>query len=246
LSPSSLGTRSAANGRSKASTSGCGPGPAPRCALFERDGLPSRSALSHWLAVLTVEPVEALRACFLSDLLARPLGNEEQPSGLWDRADTQWFCFDVDGMREAARKPRFAEDAGPACRRAPLAPAVCAGLPGAQAGGGGADQHHGVAGPYPESRLGTFGNEGLGEQRVELRRAVAAIQAYVRCYGPQSSGPIQTKKGATSSCFRWLRHSWALLGWRDQQNGEPAASILAVVPLQTSNRNSSASAALLI
>lgn len=39
--------------------------------LFERDRLPSCSALSRWLAALTVEPVEALRACFLSDLLAR-------------------------------------------------------------------------------------------------------------------------------------------------------------------------------
>src|SRR5262249_44973120 len=35
-------------------------------ALFERDRLPSRSALSRFLAALTVEPVEVLRTCFHS------------------------------------------------------------------------------------------------------------------------------------------------------------------------------------
>ena len=38
-------------------------------ALFERDRLPSRSALSRFLAALTSEPVEALRALFLDELL---------------------------------------------------------------------------------------------------------------------------------------------------------------------------------
>src|SRR5690349_2231699 len=51
--------------------------------LFGRDRLPSRSALSRFLAALTVEPVEALRTCFLTDLLSRPLGAEQQTGGLW-------------------------------------------------------------------------------------------------------------------------------------------------------------------
>lgn len=45
----------------------------PFMALFERDRLPSRSALSRFLAALTPAPVEALRTLFLNDLLARPL-----------------------------------------------------------------------------------------------------------------------------------------------------------------------------
>jgi hypothetical protein len=49
-------------------------------ALFGRDRLPSRSVLSRWLAGLTVEPVEALRACFHSDLLVHRLTSKE-PSG---------------------------------------------------------------------------------------------------------------------------------------------------------------------
>src|SRR4030088_2993180 len=43
-------------------------------ALFGRERLPARSTLSRFLAALTPEPVEALRALFLADLLARQSG----------------------------------------------------------------------------------------------------------------------------------------------------------------------------
>ncbi len=73
----------------------------------ERDQLPSRSALSRFLAALTEVPVEALRTLFLDDLLSRPLSNassEKQTGGLVDRAGTSWVVFDIDGTREAARQ----------------------------------------------------------------------------------------------------------------------------------------------
>ena len=73
-------------------------------ALFARDRLPSRSALSRFLSALTPEPVEALRTQFLEDLLARPPGNDKQIGGLWDRESLAWLVFDVDGTREAARQ----------------------------------------------------------------------------------------------------------------------------------------------
>jgi hypothetical protein len=50
-------------------------------ALFGRERLPARSTLSRFLASLPPEPVEALRSLFLSDLLARSLGTEEQSAG---------------------------------------------------------------------------------------------------------------------------------------------------------------------
>jgi hypothetical protein len=56
----------------------------PFMALFERDRLPSRSALSRFLASLTEGPVEALRMLFLDDLLARPLTPDKQTGGLKD------------------------------------------------------------------------------------------------------------------------------------------------------------------
>ncbi len=44
-------------------------------ALFGREHLPARSTLSRFLAALPPEPVEALRALFLSDLLVLPITN---------------------------------------------------------------------------------------------------------------------------------------------------------------------------
>src|SRR5258708_2130346 len=79
----------------------------PFMALFERDRLPSRSALSRFLAQLSQGPVEALRTLFLDDLLSRPLtdgSNEKQTGDLVDRTSNAWVVFDIDGTREAARQ----------------------------------------------------------------------------------------------------------------------------------------------
>jgi len=78
-------------------------------ALFDRDRLPSRSALSRFLAALTEAPVEALRTLFLDDLLERPLTPDKQTGGLVDRVGNTWVVIDIDGTREAARVSRFTE-----------------------------------------------------------------------------------------------------------------------------------------
>src|SRR5947209_10698843 len=92
-------------------------------ALFGCERLPARSTLSRFLAVLSPEPVEALRTLFLEDVLARPLNKEEQAAGLWDRQGSHWFVFDVDGTREAARQralPQTADRPAPQRRLRPL------------------------------------------------------------------------------------------------------------------------------
>ncbi|MBA2681392.1 MAG: hypothetical protein H0U76_23705, partial [Ktedonobacteraceae bacterium] len=66
-------------------------------ALFNREQLPSRSALSRYLSSFTPVAVEDLRALFLEDLLARPLTTEQQRGELRDRAGRQWEVFDIDG-----------------------------------------------------------------------------------------------------------------------------------------------------
>jgi hypothetical protein len=73
-------------------------------ALFERDQLPSRSALSRDFSALTQAPVEALRTLFFDDLLGRPLSPDKQTGGLVDRVGNVWMVFDIDGTREAARQ----------------------------------------------------------------------------------------------------------------------------------------------
>src|SRR5713226_10277833 len=58
----------------------------PLMALFDREKLPSRSALSRFLASVSLEATETLRTLFLADLLARPLDTERHTGTLVDRA----------------------------------------------------------------------------------------------------------------------------------------------------------------
>ena len=72
-------------------------------ALFHRHDLPSRSALSRFLAALDEQTVEALRTQFLHDLFERATPFESS-GGLWDRRDQQYVVIDVDGTRQAVRQ----------------------------------------------------------------------------------------------------------------------------------------------
>jgi hypothetical protein len=148
-------------------------------ALFERDGLPSRAALSRWLAALTPEPVEALRACFLSDLLSRQLCNEEQTGGLWDRTGNAWLVFDVDGTREAARQRALPQTADRPTAQRRLRPVCAPGYLGRKRGEV-VRTRTTVLQAHTHQWLGTFGNAGNGEYRAELRRAVTAIFGYLK------------------------------------------------------------------
>ena len=73
-------------------------------ALFDRERLPSRSALSRFLASLSWEATEALRTLFLADLLARPVDTERHIGQLVDRVGNAHVVFDIDGTRQAARQ----------------------------------------------------------------------------------------------------------------------------------------------
>jgi hypothetical protein len=151
-------------------------------ALFGREQLPARSTLSRFLAALSSEPVEALRALFLSDLLARPLDKEEHVAGLLDRQRTRWIVFDVDGTREAARQralPKTADRPAPSRRLRSL----CApGYTGRKRGEV-VRTRTTVLQAHTHQWLASFGNPGNGQYRAALRRTVAAIQSYVKAHG---------------------------------------------------------------
>src|SRR5260370_7459469 len=79
----------------------------PFVALFDREKLPSRSALSRFLASVSLEATETLRTLFLADLLARPLDTERHTGTLVDRAGNARVVFDIDATRKATRQPAF-------------------------------------------------------------------------------------------------------------------------------------------
>jgi hypothetical protein len=150
----------------------------PFMALFERDQLPSRSALSRFLAALTEAPVEALRTLFLDDVLSRPLVPEQQTGGVTDRAGNAWVVFDIDGTREAARQRALPQtDALPPPFR--RLDEVCApGYTGRKRGQV-VRTRTVISQAHSFQWLGSFGNKGNGRYREELRKALAAISCYL-------------------------------------------------------------------
>lgn len=155
-------------------------------ALFNREQLPSRSALSRFLASFPPVAVEALRALFVEDLLARPLSTEQQRGELLDRAGGQWEVFDIDGTREAARQralPKM-EELPPAQRRLDE---VCApGYTGRKRGEV-VRTRTVVSQAHTSQWLGSFGNRGNGEYRKELKHALGVIRCYLAAHGlPQA------------------------------------------------------------
>jgi hypothetical protein len=156
----------------------------PFMALFERERLPSRSALSRFLAALTEAPVEALRTLFLDALLSRPLApasTEKQTGGLVDRAGNTWVVFDLDGTREAARQRALpqSEDLPPPFRRLDE---VCApGYTGRKRGQV-VRTRTVISQAHRFQWLGSFGNRGNGRYREELRKGLAALARYLAAY----------------------------------------------------------------
>ena len=156
----------------------------PFMALFDRNQLPSRSALSRFLAALTQAPVEALRTLFLDDLLSRPSvsgANEKQTGELLDRAGNAWVVFDIDGTREAARQRALpqTEDLPPAFRRLDD---VCAPGDIGRKRGRVVRTRTVISQAHSFQWLGSFGNRGNGRYREELRQGLAAITRYLTAH----------------------------------------------------------------
>jgi hypothetical protein len=153
----------------------------PFMALFERDRLPSRSALSRFLAALTEAPVEALRTLFLDDLLARPLTLDKQTGGLVDRAGNAWVVFDIDGTREAARQRALPQtDELPSSFR--RLDDVCAPGYRGRKRGEVVRTRTTVSQAHSYQWLGSFGNRGNGRYREELRQGISAIGRYLTAH----------------------------------------------------------------
>ena len=153
----------------------------PFMALFDREKLPSRSALSRFLASVSLEATEALRTLFLADLLARPLDKERHTGKLVDRAGNERVVFDIDGTRQAARQralPKTEELPAPQRRLN----RVCApGYTGRKRGEV-VRTRTVVSQAHSYHWLGSFGNRGNGRYREELHRALTAIRGYLEAH----------------------------------------------------------------
>jgi hypothetical protein len=147
----------------------------PFMALFGRQFLPSRSALSRFLAALDQATVEALRTLFQADLVARaPFASS---GGLWDRFDQQYVVVDVDGTKQAARQralPQLPPLPSPH-RRFDLVAAP--GYKGRKRGEV-VRTRTTILQAHTHQFMGTFGGSGNGDYRAELKRALQVITRY--------------------------------------------------------------------
>lgn len=154
----------------------------PFMALFGRNHLPHRSALSRFLSAIDQPTVEALRLLFEEDLVSRPLTREgEQEAGLRDRCGEQWRVFDADGTRQAARQralPRT-PDLPPAHRRMD---AICA--PGYQGRKRGevVRTRTTLLFAHTHQWLGTFAGAGNADYRGELLRVIKTLLKACRAW----------------------------------------------------------------
>lgn len=152
----------------------------PFMALFGRNRLPHRSTLSRFLAALDQPTVEALRALFQKDLLARP--PFPSPGGLFDRTGAKFLVVDVDGTRQAARQRAL-----PQTETLPLPhrrfDQVCE--PGYQGRKRGevVRTRTVILQAHTHQFLATFGAAGNGDYRGDLRRAIGVITSYATHFG---------------------------------------------------------------
>src|SRR6266851_3827552 len=152
---------------------------APFMALFGRHHLPSRSALSRFLAALDQATVEALRTQFEKDLVARnPFAS---PGGLWDRFDQHWVVADVDGTRAVARQRALPHlESLPAPHRR-FDQVAAPGYEGRKRGEV-VRTRTTILQAHTHHFLGTFGGAGNGDYRGELKRALQVLTHYATAH----------------------------------------------------------------
>ena len=149
-------------------------------ALFGRKLLPSRSALSRFLAALDQASVENLRTLFQQDVQART--SFPDPGGIIDRCGQSWLVADVDGTRKVARQRALPQtESLPAAHR--RFDQVCAkGYQGRKRGEV-VRTRTVVLQAHTHQFLGTFGGSGNGDYRGELLRALQVLLDYGKQVG---------------------------------------------------------------
>jgi hypothetical protein len=153
----------------------------PFMALFDREKLPSRSALARFLASVSFEATEALRALFLADLLARSLDKERHTGQLVDRAGNAHVVFDIDGTRQAARQRALPQSEDLPAPQRRLNEVCAPGYTGRKRGEV-VRTRTVVSQAQSYQWLGSFGNKGNGRYREELCKALTAIGSYLEVH----------------------------------------------------------------
>jgi hypothetical protein len=151
-------------------------------ALWDRDRLPSRSALSRFLAAVTPAHVDTLGQWLLDDLLANGAQGAAL-GGLYDRDGARSLLFDDDGTYHGARQRELAQEADrpPPRRRAAT---LCA--KGYYGGSRRADVTRTrtvLRQAHTQEWLGTWSAPGNGQPFAQLEKAATVLVRYLTAKG---------------------------------------------------------------
>jgi hypothetical protein len=144
-----------------------------------RHHLPSRSALSRFLAALAQATVEALRTPFQNDLVARkPF---DTPGGVWDRCGQQWVVADVDATKAVARQRALPHQESLPVPHRRVEQVAVPGDKGRKRGEVVRTRTTSVQ-AHTHHVLGTFGRAGNGDYRGELKGTLPLLITYATAH----------------------------------------------------------------
>jgi hypothetical protein len=148
--------------------------------IFGRNRLPSRAALSRFLAAMEPECVQGVRQCF--ERFSFGWGwSAEQLGGLIDRSGQRLIVFDVDGTRQVARQRRLPSGPELPEARRRLQGACAVGYPGRKRGQV-VRSRMTALNIHTHQWLFTCGGAGNGKPEEELASSLACIRRYLQSF----------------------------------------------------------------
>jgi hypothetical protein len=158
------------------------------CALWGRNAVPSRSALSRFHAAVTPDSLESLRALLFEDLLSRGIA-EPQFGGLLDRVGQRHVFFDIDGTKQPGRQRTLVSGQEYPAPRRRLSELCAPARLGRKRGEVGRTRSV-VQQAHTSEWLGSFGGAGNGQMHAELKRGSEAVLAYIQRHGLTPSAAV--------------------------------------------------------
>jgi hypothetical protein len=156
--------------------------------LWGRKAVASRSALSRFLAAVTPQALEELRALLFKDLLSRGIGRGDF-GGLIDRMGQHHVLFDMDGTKQPGRQRTLVSGQEYPQPRRRLSELCAPARLGRKRGEVGRTRTV-VQQAHTGEWLGSFGGAGNGQMQVELRRGCEAVGTYIQAHGLEPGAAV--------------------------------------------------------
>ena len=163
-------------------------------ALWARLRLPSRSALSRWLAHLGADHVAALAEVLLRDVIESGIDTEHL-GGVIDRDGRRTVVFDDDGTYHGARQRELVDDTLRPCARRRAAALTARGYHGGARRADTTRTRTALQQAHTQEWLGCWSAPGNGHPFAQLEDACTAVVRYLISHGLQPAQGLMRLDG---------------------------------------------------